>query len=79
MPVNDRNTEFAGGYATLGLRWSKSYTLASGVRAELLLRLENLADRHYAGSVIVNDANGRFYEPGAPRNGLIGLRLTGLL
>jgi iron complex outermembrane receptor protein len=79
VPVNDRNTEFAGGYATLGLRWSKSYALSAGVRAELLLRLENLADRHYSGSVIVNDANGRFYEPGAPRNGLLALRLTGVL
>ena len=32
-------------------------------------------DRRYAGSVIVNDGNGRFFEPGAPRSVLLGLRL----
>ncbi len=75
VPVNDRNTEFAPGYATVALRWSKGMALGSGLRGEWLLRLDNLLDKRYAGSVIVNDANGRFYEPGAPRSVLLGLRL----
>lgn len=79
VPVNDRNSDFAGSYETLALRWSKGYALGAGLRLEALLRIDNLLDRRYAGSVIVNDANGRFFEPGAPRSGLIGLRLTGLL
>ncbi len=75
VPVNDRNTEFAPGYSTVALRWSHGVSLGNGLRGEWLLRLDNLLDRRYAGSVIVNDANGRFYEPGAPRSVLLGLRL----
>lgn len=77
VPVNDRNTDVARSWQTLALRWSKGYALGDGVRLEALLRIDNLLDRHYAGSVIVNDANGRFFEPGAPRSLLVGLRLTG--
>ena len=78
--VNDRNTDFASGYGIAALRWSKGYALgAGGARMEWLLRVDNLADRSYAGSVIVNDANGRFFEPGAPRSVLVALRLSGLL
>ena len=29
---------------------------------------DNLLDRRYAGSVIVNEGNGRFYEPAPGRN-----------
>ena len=32
-----------------------------------VLRVDNLLDRHYIGSVIVGDSNGRFYEPGSDR------------
>lgn len=76
VAVNDRNTDFAPGYGTLALRWSKAYRLGAGLRAEWLLRLDNLTDRHYAGSVIVNDANGRYFEPGAPRSVLVALRVS---
>jgi iron complex outermembrane receptor protein len=30
-------------------------------------------DRRYAGSVIVNEANGRFFEPAPGRTWLLGL------
>ena len=45
------------------------------MQLELLARIDNLTDRVYAASVIVNDANGRYFEPGAPRNALLGLRV----
>jgi iron complex outermembrane receptor protein len=77
VAVNDRNSDFAPGHGTLALRWSKAYALGLGLRAEWLLRVDNLGDRHHAGSVIVNDANGRFFEPGAPRSVLLALRLSG--
>ena len=32
--------------------------------------LDNATDRRYAGSVIVNEANSRFFEPAPPRNWL---------
>ncbi len=78
-PVNDRNTDFAAGSAVAALRWSHAWPLVSGLRLETLARIDNLADRRYAGSVIVNDANGRFFEPGAPRAGLVSLRLVAAL
>lgn len=73
--ANDSNTEWAPGQATLNLRWTQRYELGGGYALEALARLDNLADRTYAGSVIVNDANGRYYEPAAPRNALLALRL----
>jgi iron complex outermembrane recepter protein len=76
-PVNDANSDFAAGYGLVGLRWSRSFSLSQGLQLELLARLDNAADRHYAGSVIVGDSNGRFFEPGAPRNALLAVRLIG--
>ena len=76
--VNDVNSDFAPGYGLLGLRWSKAYTLSAGWRLELLARLDNALDRVHVGSVIVGDANGRFFEPGASRNALLAIRLVGL-
>jgi iron complex outermembrane recepter protein len=73
--VNDRNSDFAAGYALGALRWSKAYALGAGLKLELLARLDNAFDRRHAGSVIVNEANSRFFEPGTPRNGLVALRL----
>ena len=46
----------------------------TAVTLELLARIDNLIDTRYAGSVIVNEANGRFFETAAPRNGLLSLR-----
>ena len=76
VPVNDRNTDFSEGYGLLGARWSKAWRVGGGWRLESLLRVDNLQGRRHAASVIVNDANGRFFEPGAPRNVLLSLRLA---
>ena len=72
--ANDRNTVFAPGFGLVNLRWSHSVPIAGAGSLELLLRVDNLSDRSYVGSVIVNDANGRFFEPGAPRAWLTSLR-----
>lgn len=37
------------------------------------LRIDNLSDRRYVGSVIVNDSNRRFFEPGPGRQWSLGL------
>jgi iron complex outermembrane receptor protein len=71
--VNDVNSDFAGGYGVLNLRYSQRWRVGSGT-VECLARLDNLFDRRYAGSVIVNDTNGRFFETAAPRAVLVGLR-----
>jgi len=75
--VNDVNSDFAAGYALVHLRWSRSFTIGGGTRAEWLLRLDNVFDRKHVGSVIVNEANNRFFEPGAPRAALLALRWVG--
>ena len=36
-------------------------------------RLNNLANRRYAGSVIIGDTNGRFFEPAPGRNWVLGV------
>ncbi|NBQ90784.1 MAG: TonB-dependent receptor [Betaproteobacteria bacterium] len=76
VPVNDRNADFAAGYGLLGARWSRSWPVGGSWRLESLLRLDNVLDRRHAASVIVNDANGRFFEPGAPRHALLSARLV---
>jgi len=77
--VNDLNSDFAAGYGLAALRWTKAYTLPGGAKFEWLLRVDNLFGRRYAGSVIVNDGNARYFEPGAPRTALVGMRLIGVL
>ena len=43
-------------------------------RLQTLARVDNLANRDHVGSVIVNDGNRRFFEPGAPRSLLLRTR-----
>jgi iron complex outermembrane receptor protein len=75
--VNDLNSDFAPGYVITNLRWIKSWPLAGGRKVELLARVDNLADKVYAGSVIVNEGNARYFETGAPRTFLLGVRVYG--
>ena len=60
--VDDRNSDAAPGYVTANLRATARQ--ASGRwRWQESLRVDNVADRHYVGSVIVNETNGRYFEP----------------
>jgi iron complex outermembrane receptor protein len=70
-PTNDLNTESASGYGLLGA--SVGYSFQRGnAKISTFLRLNNLFDRNYAGSVIVNESNGRYYEPAPGRNVFVG-------
>jgi iron complex outermembrane receptor protein len=73
VPVNDLNSEFAASFSVVnavigfeqrGERW----------RLNEFLRVDNVGDKSYVGSVIVNDGNGRYYEPAPERNALIGVQ-----
>lgn len=75
--ANDTNTASANGYAVAGLH--VGYQLSRGAagdtpRWQLWARLDNLFNRRYAGTLIVNDGNGRFFEPAAGRRLTIGVR-----
>ena len=75
VAVNDVNSEFAPSYGVFnvvlgleqrGARW----------RLHEFLRIDNVGDRAYIGSVVVNDANGRYYEPAPQRNMLLGVQAS---
>lgn len=70
--VNDLATERAPGYALLNLEAGRRWTLPGG-ELRAFARLDNVLDQAYIGSVIVNDGNGRFYEPGPGRRANVGL------
>ncbi len=75
MPVNDLNSDFSASVTLLGLRASRSWPLGPGTLF-VLARLDNVTDRIYAGAVIVNDSNRRYFETAAARNALLALRWT---
>ncbi|HEY4531246.1 MAG TPA: TonB-dependent receptor [Luteimonas sp.] len=72
VSVNDAGTASAPGYGLLHVEASRSWPTATGP-LRLFARIDNLLDRDHVGSVIVNEGNGRFYEPGADRTWLLGL------
>jgi iron complex outermembrane receptor protein len=47
---------------------------ASGVALEAFVAVQNAGDALYVSSIWVNGSEGRFYEPGLPRNWVAGLR-----
>jgi iron complex outermembrane recepter protein len=69
--VNDRNSDFAPAYTIANLRAGIDRQWGN-VRLRAFARLNNIADRNYAGSVIVGDTNGRFFEPAPGRNHFFG-------
>ena len=73
--VNDRNSDFAAGWGIVNVRWLQRFQLdAKGSAIEVLARVDNVGDKRYAGSVIVNDGNGRFFETAAGRSALLSVR-----
>ncbi|HEY6132868.1 MAG TPA: TonB-dependent receptor [Rubrivivax sp.] len=73
VPVNDINSDFAEGFGLMALRARWQVDAGPG-RIELLGRIDNLADRRVAGSVIVNEGNQRFFEPTSGRSWLLSAR-----
>ncbi|HHL3498270.1 TPA: TonB-dependent receptor PqqU [Klebsiella pneumoniae] len=73
--ANDENTAKAPSWTvvslTTGYKWSYGR-----MDMDLFGRIDNLFDREYVGSVIVNESNGRYYEPAPGRNYGIGLNLA---
>ena len=75
IAVNDANTEFAAAYPVFGASGGYAAELGS-TRLEAFLRLNNILDRHYAGSIIVDDGNGRYFEPAPGFNVFAGFAAT---
>lgn len=70
--AEDANQETpAPGYAVINARVQATQE-AGGWRFKQFARLNNLADKQYVGSVIVGDANKRYYEAAPGRNWMLG-------
>ena len=73
--VDDANSDSAAAYTTLdahaGWRWR-----VARWDIEAFARVDNATGRRYAGSVIVNEGNGRYFEPAQGRAGLVGASAT---
>jgi len=64
--VDDRNSDAAAGFWVANLRAGFEQETRHWRFSEFA-RLDNLADRAYVGSVIVNETNSRFFEPAPGR------------
>lgn len=73
--IDDINSDAAPSYtltsANIGYVWKNA-----DWKVRTFARVDNLFDEEYVGSVIVNDSNGRFFEPADGLNWSAGLSLT---
>jgi iron complex outermembrane receptor protein len=70
--VEDSNTAKAAPSHAL-FNWQARFEQKVGALTfNQVLRIDNLLDREYIGSVIVGDGNGRYYEPGPERAWYVG-------
>ncbi|HGV3492047.1 TPA: TonB-dependent receptor PqqU [Klebsiella quasipneumoniae subsp. quasipneumoniae] len=73
--ANDENTAKAPSWTVVGLTTGYKWSYGR-MDMDLFGRVDNLFDREYVGSVIINESNGRYYEPAPGRNYGIGLNLA---
>lgn len=73
--VDDSNSDTAPSYtvvaASVGYLW-----VNQDWKINTYARVDNLFDRNYVGSVIVNDSNGRYFEPADGRNFSVGMSVN---
>jgi iron complex outermembrane receptor protein len=73
IAANDLNLAYAGGYGVMNVRALARQKLGGWSISEFA-RLDNVFDRFYVGSVIVNQASSQFYESAPGRNWLAGVK-----
>jgi len=77
MAVNDRNSDYmAPGYAVMNIRGVVRQEFAGGWSFSQFFRINNVLDRSYVGSVIVNQSSSQYYEPAPTRNWMIGAKAS---
>ncbi|NDI21922.1 MAG: TonB-dependent receptor, partial [Betaproteobacteria bacterium] len=69
--ANDINSLSASTFQTLALRWQQQFVVGS-YQLTVSARLDNLFDRRYVGSLIVNNASP--FEPSPGRTAWVALR-----
>lgn len=75
IEANDENTAKAPSYTTVGLNTGYKFNYNNWM-LDVFGRVDNLFDKEYVGSVIVNESNGRYYEPAPGRNYGVGLSVA---
>ena len=77
--VNEANSDAAAGFGVANLRvglQQRRGTAAHGNwRINEFIRVDNVSNHRYIGSVIVAEARGRFFEPAPTRNIMLGLNV----
>ena len=73
VTVNDGGSQRAPGYGLLNLESGRRWRHGAGAWSAFA-RIDNVFDRRYIGSVIVNEGNARYYEPGPDRMLSVGAR-----
>jgi iron complex outermembrane receptor protein len=71
VPVSQTSDERAPAHAVFGASAGYGFRRANG-DGRVFVAVQNLGDRRYSGSVIVNESNGRHYEPAPGRQWLAG-------
>ena len=71
-PVDDANQRHVAGYAVFNVRSGLSRSFGRS-RLSPVLSVYNVLNRKYAGSVVVNAAGGKYFEPAPARNFQFGL------
>ncbi len=69
--VNEATSDAAAGYGVANVR-AGMHQVRGTWRFIEFIRVDNVANHRYAGSVIVGEARGRFFEPAPGRNVLVG-------
>ncbi|WP_407487449.1 TonB-dependent receptor family protein [Acinetobacter baumannii] len=72
--VNDTNGDAAPSYSVTSANVGYAWVIGDW-KVNSFARVDNLFDKKYAGSVIVNDGNSRYFEPADGRNWSAGLRV----
>ncbi|HFF2591833.1 TonB-dependent receptor [Acinetobacter baumannii] len=72
--VNDTNSDAAPSYSVTSANVGYAWVIGDW-KVNSFARVDNLFDKKYVGSVIVNDGNSRYFEPADGRNWSAGLRV----
>ncbi len=74
VSANDASTVLAPGYATWNWKFGYAPRTVGRFALEPVVGLDNVFDRHFATSVIVNATRNRYFEPGFTRRLYVALR-----
>ncbi len=81
IPLNDANELYSEKYTVFNAKASYKKEISKQLSFEMNLGINNIADKRYASSVLINatgfgNAEPRFYYPGMPRNWFGGVKFS---